>query len=98
MRAAGLELIMTVIEPFTMLSGGPTQTAMSPTQEAGMPPTSTLGTPGPEIGPPTCGIGGKPGVTIGQEWRSVSRAAGGMVELLIDLGHRSLELQDAGGL
>jgi hypothetical protein len=58
-------LIMTEDEPLMMVSGGPTQTAMSPTLAAGNLPISTVGAPGPMIGPPTCGIGGNPGVTIG---------------------------------
>ncbi len=52
-RAAGLPPIITVAEPFTMASGGPTQVAMSPTTAAGMFPIKTFGTPGPVIGPPT---------------------------------------------
>ena len=34
-----------------MLSGGPTQTAMSPTGAAGRPPISTVGAPGPDDRP-----------------------------------------------
>jgi len=63
-------------------SGGPTQTALSPTTAAGRLPINTVGTPGPTSGPPTCGTGGtggRPGVTIGQACRSLRRAAGGMV-------------------
>lgn len=79
MRAAGRPEISTVTEPFTMLSGGPTHTHMSPTTAAGIPAMSTFGTPGPTMGPPTCGMGGKPGVTMGQVCMSVNRAAGGIV-------------------
>jgi hypothetical protein len=77
MRAAGLPPISTVADPCTMLSGGPTQTAMSPKQAAGIPPMSTVGAPGGRIGPPTCGTGS--GFTIGQTCISVIRAAGGMI-------------------
>jgi hypothetical protein len=70
--------IITDEDPFTIVSGGPTQTSMSPTRAAGNPPINTLGWPGPVIGPPTCGMGGSPGVCIGHAWKSVSRAAGGI--------------------
>ena len=56
-RAAGRPPISTVAEPFTMVSGGPTQTAMSEATAAGMPPISTVGTPGPVIGPPVLPVG-----------------------------------------
>jgi hypothetical protein len=79
MRAAGLLLIITVVEPIAMVSGGPTQTSISPTTEAGMLLIKTVGTPGPVIGPPTWGMGGTPGVTIGQTCMSVKRAAIGMI-------------------
>jgi hypothetical protein len=75
---AGLPQISTVAEPFTIESGGPTQTHMSPTTAAGNPPISTVGTPGPITGPPTWGIGGRPGVCIGQVCMSVNLAAGGI--------------------
>src|ERR1700743_296418 len=58
-RAAGLPQIITVAEPFIILSGGPTQTAISPITAAGIFPINTVGAPGPVIGPPTCGIGGR---------------------------------------
>jgi hypothetical protein len=64
-RAAGIPPINTVADPFTIESGGPTQTNMSPTRAAGNFPIKTVGSPGPIIGPPTCGIGGSAGVTIG---------------------------------
>jgi hypothetical protein len=73
-RAAGMNPMSTVTEPFTMMSGGPTQTAMSVTRAAGMNPINTFGWP-LMIGPPTCGIGGTKGVTIGQTCMSVIRAA-----------------------
>ena len=81
MRAAGRPEIMTVAEPLTMESGGPTQVHMSPNTAAGIPAMSTLGTPGPTIGPPTCGIGGSPGVTMGQTCISVNLAAGGIEKI-----------------
>ena len=83
MRAAGLPFIITVAEPFTIVSGGPTQTHMSPTTAAGILPISTFGTPGPTTGPPTCGIGeGNAGVCMGQVcMSSVSLAAGGTVSI-----------------
>jgi hypothetical protein len=52
-RAAGRPAIITVAEPFTMLSGGPVHTHISPITAAGMLPIKTFGTPGPVIGPPT---------------------------------------------
>jgi hypothetical protein len=75
-RAAGLPQIITVELPVEIVSGGPTQTSISPKRAAGSFPINTLGAPGPIIGPPTCGIGGKPGVCIGQACISVIRAAG----------------------
>jgi hypothetical protein len=71
-------LIITVGDPMTITSGGPTQIAMSVTRAASIPPMITLGEHGPLIGPPTWGIGGKPGVTIGQTCMSVNLAAGGI--------------------
>lgn len=52
-RAAGLPPIITVDEPFIIVSGGPTQTHMSPMTAAGNFPINTLGTPEPITGPPT---------------------------------------------
>ena len=78
-RAAGLPPIMTVAEPITMLSGGPTQVHISPITAAGMLLIITVGTPGPTMGPPTCGMGGVPGVCMGQVCISVSLAAGGIL-------------------
>src|SRR5665213_4197290 len=83
MRAAGLPPIITVVEPMTIESGGPTHTHISPTTDAGMFPIKTVGAPGPVTGPPTCGTGGSPGVTIGQTCMSVRRAAIGMVNCLL---------------
>ncbi len=57
MRAAGLPPIITVVEPMTIESGGPTHVHMEPTVAAGRPPISTVGAPGGRIGPPTCGFG-----------------------------------------
>ena len=82
MRAAGGPPTSTVIEPFTIVSGGPTQTHMLPTFAAGIMAIMTVGAPGPTIGPPTCGIGGTPGVTIGHTCMSVRREAGGTVTSL----------------
>lgn len=66
-RAAGFPPIITIEDPFTILSGGPTQTQLSPMTAAGSLPIRTVGTPGPIIGPPTWGMGeGKAGVCIGQ--------------------------------
>lgn len=86
MRAAGMPPIITVADPLTIESGGPTQVAISPTRAAGISPIITVGHPGPEIGPPTCGIGGTPGVHIGQRCMSVSLAAGGMIYLIKIVG------------
>lgn len=80
MRAAGLPPIITVADPFMIESGGPTHTQESPITAAGIEPINTVGAPGPTTGPPTCGMGGKPGVTMGQTCRSVSLAAGGMID------------------
>src|SRR5471032_3473630 len=76
MRAAGFLPINTLTLPITMLSGGPTQTAIEPTVAAGIPPINTVGTPGGRMGPPTWGIGGSPGANIGQTCMSETRAAG----------------------
>jgi len=53
--AAGIPPIITVPEPFTMLSGGPAQVSISPILAAGCPSMSTVGQPGGITGPPTCG-------------------------------------------
>src|SRR5689334_8955060 len=76
MRAAHSELTNTVIDAFTITSGGPTQTHMSLNRACGMQPVRTFTEHGGRIGPPTCGIGGTPGVTIGQTCISPTRAAG----------------------
>jgi hypothetical protein len=80
MRAAGIPSIMTVPDPATMLSGGPTHTHRSPSFAAGNPPISTVGGPGGNMGPPTCGT--EP-VDIGQTCISVILAANGIVLLLV---------------
>lgn len=78
-RAAGLLPIITVEEPFTIESGGPTHTQLSPITAAGILPINTVGIPGPTIGPPTCGIGeGNAGVCIGHVCISDILAAGGI--------------------
>src|SRR3954452_9990606 len=77
-RAAGFLPIITLVDPMTIVAGGPTQTHMSPTTAAGIFAISTVGAPGPVIGPPTWGIGGVPGVCIGHTCMSPRRAAGGM--------------------
>lgn len=76
--AAGFEQIITVPDPLTIVSGGPTQVALSPTTDAGKLLIITVGAPGPVTGPPTCGTGGNPGVTIGHVCMSVILAAGGI--------------------
>lgn len=78
MRAEGLPPTMTLLDPFTIESGGPTHIHMSPTQAAGIPPINTVSAPGPKIGPPTWGIGGTLGVTMGQVCISPNLAAGGI--------------------
>ena len=79
-RAAGFFPIITVAEPLTIVSGGPTHVAESPTTEAGSLQINTVGSPGPMMGPPTWGMGeGTAGVCMGHVCMSVSRAAGGMV-------------------
>ena len=87
MRAAGLFPIITVPEPLTMGSTGPSgiQVHMSLTLAAGRFPMRTVGSPGVVIGPPTCGIGGVPGITIGQVCISVNRAAGGIIKKIFTL-------------
>ena len=72
-------------EPFTIESGGPTHTQLSPTTAAGILAMSTVGAPGPTMGPPTCGMGGTAGVCMGQVCISVSLAAGGMFFWLVSL-------------
>src|ERR1044072_3878852 len=74
-RAANRPPIITVVEPFTIRSGGPTQMHWSVTRAAGRKPISTCGQPGATIGPPTCGT---TPVTIGHVCMSVSLAAGGI--------------------
>ena len=49
-RAAGIPLMRTVKAPITIVSGGPTHVAMSPTRAAGRPPMSTVTAPGGKIG------------------------------------------------
>src|SRR4051812_49915117 len=73
--AAGLPQMSTVAEPFTILSGGPTQTHIEPTVAAGMFPINTGGPPGELIGPPTWGVGGKPRGAIWDTGIFVIRAA-----------------------
>jgi hypothetical protein len=58
-----------------MVSGGPTQRALSPILAAGKNEINTVQQPGPIIGPPTCGIGP---VIIGHTCKSKSLAANGM--------------------
>jgi hypothetical protein len=58
-----------------MVSGGPTQIALSPITAAGNFDINTVQQPGPMIGPPTCGIGP---VIIGQTCKSKILAANGM--------------------
>jgi hypothetical protein len=72
--AAGLPPINTDVLPFTITSGGPAQTHMSETTDAGNPPISTFATEGPVTGPPTCGLG----VAKGQVCISVILAAEGI--------------------
>ena len=74
--AAGRKLIITPIDPITIISGGPTQVAIVVTVAAGRKSMSTVGTPGGSIGPPTCGT---TPVTIGHTCISVILAAGGMI-------------------
>jgi hypothetical protein len=64
------------VEPAAIVSGGPTQTHISPTKAAGNLPIITVGHPGPTIGPPTCGTGP---VVIGQTCISVNLDAGGAI-------------------
>jgi hypothetical protein len=93
MRAAGLPPIITVVEPMATVSGGPTQTHISPTTEAGIPPIKTVGAPGEVIGPPTCGTGGVPVVTIGQVCMSVNRAAIGIFLLCQRVNYNHSEVE-----
>jgi hypothetical protein len=71
---------MTVLEPLMMLSGGPTQVAMSLTRAAGSMPIITVGSQGGRIGPPTCGTGP---VAMGHVCMSETRAAGGILSILL---------------
>jgi hypothetical protein len=72
---------MTLDDPLTMTSGGPTQTQVSEIRAEGKKPIKTVISP-VMIGPPTWGIGGVPGVAIGQVCISVILAAGGIYFLL----------------
>ena len=85
--AAGSPPIMTVADPFMMVSGGPAQVSMSPMVAAGKPPIRTVVVPGGRIGPPTWGTSP---VTIGQTCISVIRAAGGIIKILVDVYDRAL--------
>ena len=49
--AAGLPQIITVEDPLMIVSGGPTQTQLSPITAAGSLPIRTVAAPGPTIGP-----------------------------------------------
>src|SRR5579872_54615 len=74
-RAAGFPLMKTLGDPWTMVSGGPTQVAMLVTVAAGKPPMRTVGAPGGRMGPPTWGT---IPLTLRQVCRSVILAAGGI--------------------
>jgi hypothetical protein len=74
-RAAGLPPIMTVEDPLTMTSVGPTQMHMSPTLAAGIPEIMTVGQHAGIMGPPTCGTGP---LNAGQVCMSEIREAGGI--------------------
>ncbi len=77
-------MIITVAEPFTVESGGPTQVQLSPITAAGRLPINTVGAPGPIIGPPTWGIGeGTAGVCMGHVCMSVILDAGGIRSLSV---------------
>jgi hypothetical protein len=82
------------MDPLTMMSGGPTQTAISVTRAAGINPIITLGWP-LMIGPPTCGIGGTEGSTIGQTCISVIRAAGSIITALSYYGEATYRHETA---
>jgi hypothetical protein len=73
--AAGFLFIRTLLEPFAMVSGIPTQKHELPIVAAGILPMRTLGAP-VVIGPPTCGMGGVPGFCIGHVCMSEILAAG----------------------
>jgi len=77
------EPIRTVGQPGgAMESGGPVQTAMSPTHAAGIPPIKTVGADDILIGPPTWGTG--PGLTRGQVCISPILAGIASTEHLVD--------------
>src|SRR5437868_129533 len=71
--AAGRLTMFTEEEPAAMVSGGPTQMAMSLTRAAGTPLMITVVCAGGRRGPPVCGTGP---VDAGQAWKSPRRAAG----------------------
>jgi hypothetical protein len=71
-RAAGRPFTNTVAEPWTIMSGGPTQTHLSVMRACGMLPVRTFEEPD-TIGPPTWGT---TPVTAGQVCMSLIRAAG----------------------
>ena len=74
-RAAGLPPMRTLLDPFTIMSGGPTHVHISPIRAAGIPEMITVGQHAGIIGPPTCGTSA---VTIGHVCISEIRAAGGI--------------------
>src|ERR1019366_1451762 len=72
-RAWGMGIVKTVEDPTAIISGGPTQVALSVTRAAGRPPMRTVTAPGGRMIPPTCGTNT---VTMGQTCGSVTLAAG----------------------
>ena len=82
--AAGCPLIVTDVDPFVMLSGGPAQMQMLPTVAAGCPPIITLGGPINMIGPPVCGVLPGGGLVKGQLCVSPCLAAAGITECFIN--------------
>lgn len=75
-RAAGLPQTNTVVDPLMIVSGGPTQVAISPNFACGRLQVRTVGAQGGMIGPPTCGLGPS---DIGQVCMSLNREAGGHI-------------------
>jgi hypothetical protein len=73
--ACGKNPVITVVDPWTITSGGPTHTHISLRRAAGIKVINTCGQQGGMIGPPTWGT---KTVTCGHVCMSVTLAAGGI--------------------
>src|SRR5262249_23993409 len=83
MRAAGRLLIITVIEPLMITSGGAGgHSALSVTRAAGRNAIMTSVEHGGRVGPPAGGVGGTARGALGRGWMAGTGAAGGLGGLL----------------